>query len=150
MANPTIKDVAKMADVSIATVSLAMHDNKRISAETKRKVMDAVAKLNYHPSRSARGLVSRKTGNIGFILTNDHFLRTEPFYTHIFIGAEFEARENDLYVLLTTVDSDFSGSSKLPGFVLEKNIDGIIIAGKVPNALIEKLSGINLPVIFGD
>lgn len=150
MANPTIKDVAKMANVSIATVSLVIHDHKRISRVTKQKVLEAIERLNYYPSRSARGLVSQKTGNIGFILTNDHFLRTEPFYTNIFIGTEFEARENELYVLLTTVDSNFKDSDPLPRFILERNVDGIIIAGKVPSILTEKLCDFNLPLIFVD
>ena len=150
MANPTIKDVAKMANVSIATVSLVIHNHKRISKETKQKVLSAIEKLNYYPFRSARGLVSKKTGNVGFILTNDHFLRTEPFYTNIFIGTEFEARENELYVLLTTVDSNFQKNDPLPRFILERNVDGIIIAGKVPSLLIEKLCDYNLPMIFID
>ena len=76
---PTIKDVAKMADVSIATVSLVLNNNQRISKETRKKVNKVIETLNYHPSRSARGLVLRKTGNLGFILTDNHFLRTEPF-----------------------------------------------------------------------
>ncbi|MGE5860891.1 MAG: LacI family DNA-binding transcriptional regulator, partial [Ignavibacteria bacterium] len=63
----TIKDVAKQAEVSIATVSLVIHNHKRISPETKVKVNRIIKELNYHPSRSARGLVSQKTGNIGFI-----------------------------------------------------------------------------------
>jgi len=150
MNNPTIKDVAKKANVSIATVSLVIHDNKRISKETKLKVLDAIEELNYYPSRSARGLVSKKTGNVGFILTNDHFLRTEPFYTNIFIGTEFEARENELYVLLNTVSSDYQENNPLPRFILERNIDGIIIAGKVPNVLIEKLCEFKLPVVLID
>ncbi len=150
MANPTIKDVAKMANVSIATVSLVIHDHKRISRDTKLKVLNAIEKLNYYPSRSARGLVSQKTGNIGFILTNDHFLRTEPFYTNIFIGTEFEARENELYVLLTTVNSNYQESDSLPRFILERNIDGVIVAGKVPDMLIEKLSDYKFPFVFID
>jgi len=150
MNNPTIKDVAKKANVSIATVSLVIHDHKRISKETKLKVLDAIEELNYYPSRSARGLVSRKTGNVGFILTNDHFLRTEPFYTNIFIGTEFEARENELYVLLNTVSSAYQENDPLPRFILERNIDGIIIAGKVPNILIEKLCDYKLPVVLID
>ncbi|MCL5031616.1 MAG: LacI family transcriptional regulator [Bacteroidetes bacterium] len=150
MANPTIKDVAKAANVSIATVSLVIHNHKRISMETKQKVLDAITALNYHPSRSARGLVSRKTGNIGFILTHDHFLRTEPFYTQIFMGTEFEARENELYVLLTTIDSNFHEGDSLPRFILERNVDGMIIAGKVPSLLIDKLSNYNIPIVFVD
>ena len=150
MSNPTIKDVAKAANVSIATVSLVIHNHKRISYETKQKVLDTIAALNYHPSRSARGLVSKKTGNIGFILTHDHFLRTEPFYTQIFMGTEFEARENELYVLLTTIDSNYHEGDLLPRFILERNVDGIIIAGKVPSLLIEKLNNYNIPTAFVD
>jgi len=146
----TIKDVAKAANVSIATVSLVMHNHRRISKDTKVKVMEVIEKLNYRPSRSARGLVSRRTGNVGFILTNDHFLRTEPFYTHIFIGTEIEARDHDFYILLNTIDSHFTEKDQLPRFILDKNVDGVIVAGKVSNILIDKLSSLSLPVVYID
>jgi LacI family transcriptional regulator len=147
---PTIKDVAKTAHVSTATVSLVINNHKRISPETRVKVNKAIQELNYHPFRSARGLVSQKTGNIGFILTEDHFLRSEPFYTRIFLGTEFAARENEFYILLTTVPSDFRAGDRLPRFVLERNVDGIIIAGKVPHDLIKSLEKYNLPLVFID
>jgi LacI family transcriptional regulator len=147
----TIKDVASKAQVSIATVSLVIHDNKRISPETKRKVLKVIKQLDYHPSKSARDLVSKKTGNIGFILTNDHFLRTEPFYTRIFLGTEFEARDRGFYILLTTVNSDFGEDDELPRFILDRSVDGVIIAGKVPHTLVEKISSkYKFPVVFVD
>lgn len=146
----TIKDVAQEAGVSVATVSLVVHDNDRISSDTKKKVHRAIKLLNYHPSRSARGLVSKKTGNIGFILTDDHFLRTEPFYTRIFLGTEFQARTNEYYILLTTIASDYKKEDPLPRFILEQNVDGIIIAGKVPCDLVENLKEYNLPLVFVD
>ena len=141
----TIKDVANHAKVSIATVSLVVHNNKRISAATRTKVLKSIKKLNYHPSKSAQSLVNQKTGNIGFILTDDHFLRTEPFYTRIFLGIEFQARSSDYYVLLETVKSNYSPVDELPRFVREKNVDGIIIAGKVPDLLIEEICSYNIP-----
>jgi len=147
---PTIKDVARKANVSIATVSLVIHNHKRISPETKLKVSKAIEELNYHPSRSARGLVSKKTGNIAFILTDDHFLRSEPFYTRIFLGTEFDARDNEYYILLTTVNSDFKLGDTLPRCILERNVDGIIIAGKVPDTIIASLEKFNLPIAFVD
>jgi LacI family transcriptional regulator len=147
---PTIKDVAKAANVSIATVSLVLHNNERISSETKRRVLKSIKQLNYHPSRSARGLVSRKTGNIGFVVTEEHFLRTEPFYTRVFLGAEFEAREKDNYVLLATVSSSFKKDDPLPRFILERNADGILIAGKVPEAFIESIIKYKMPILFID
>ncbi len=147
---PTIKDVAEKAKVSTATVSLVINDSKRISAETKKKVLKVIKQLNYHPSKSARDLVSQKTGNIGFILTDDHFLRTEPFYTRIFLGTEFEARTGNYYILLATIPSDYGDKNTLPRFILQRSVDGIIIAGKVPNAFITKLQEYDLPLVFVD
>lgn len=147
---PTIKDVAKRARVSIATVSLVMHNHKKISDETRVRVNKAIKDLNYHPFRSARGLVSRKTGNLAFIVTEDHFLRSEPFYTYIFLGAEFEARQNEYYILLTSIRSDFKAGDRLPRCVLERNVDGVIIAGKVPEDIIACLEKYELPMAFVD
>jgi LacI family transcriptional regulator len=146
----TIKDVAKEANVSIATVSLVVHKHQRISAETSKRVNKAIKKLNYHPSRSGRRLVSQKTGNIGFILTEDHFLRSEPFYTRIFLGTEFEARNYEYYILLTTIPSDYNVKDHIPRFLLEKNVDGIIFAGKVPASIINQVERYNLPIAFVD
>ncbi|MCB0287868.1 MAG: LacI family DNA-binding transcriptional regulator, partial [Calditrichaeota bacterium] len=72
----TIRDVAKKANVSTATVSLVINNHKRISPATRAKVLSAIKTLDYHPSRSARGLVSNRTGNIGFILREDHFSKS--------------------------------------------------------------------------
>src|ERR1035437_7264340 len=146
----TIKDVAKEANVSIATVSLVVHKHERISTETSKRVNKAIKKLNYHPSRSGRRLVSQKTGNIGFILTEDHFLRSEPFYSRIFLRTEFEARKYEYYILLTTIPSNYSTKDRMPRFILEKNIDGIIIAGKVPSSIINHIQNYKLPLAFVD
>ena len=146
----TIKDVAEKAGVSTATVSLVVHNNARISPETSKKVLKVIKQLNYFPSRSARGLVSKKTGNIGFLLTEDHFLKTEPFYTIIFLGTEFATRETNYYVLQTTVKSEFVKTEPLPRFIKEKNIDGIIIAGKIPSQQIDRIKQMKIPLVFVD
>ena len=150
MHNTTIKDVAKEANVSIATVSLVINNHGRISQDTRKKVLKTIKNLNYHPSRSARGLVSRKTGNIGFILTEEHFLRGEPFYSKIFLGVEFEARIHDYYILLATVSSSFSKGDSLPRFITERNFDGIIIAGKISRDLINSILKYDMPLVFVD
>jgi LacI family transcriptional regulator len=147
---PTIKDIAKKADVSIATVSHVINNTKVISPETRTRVVKAIRSLRYHPSKSAISLVTGKTGNIGFILTDDHFLRTEPFYTKIFLGTEFEARIEGYYILLTSIKSDFDKKDSLPRFVSNKSVDGIIIAGKIPKNLIERLSSYKIPTVFVD
>ena len=90
----TIKDVGKKAGASFSTVSLVINNKNNISPETKKKVEEAIAELNFHPRRTARGLASQKTHNIGFILTEDHFSQAEPFYTKIFLDTEFETRKH--------------------------------------------------------
>ncbi len=146
----TIKDVAKKANVSTATVSLVLHNNKRISPETRKRVLKAINEMEYQPSQIARGLVMRQTGNIGFVLTEDHFLRTEPFYTRIFLGTEFDARDSNHFILLATIPSEFSEEDSLPRFVTQKSVDGLIIAGKVPDLFLQKLEHYKLPTVFVD
>jgi len=147
---PTIEDVAAKAGLSVSTVSLVLNNRSNVSKETRRRIQSVIADLNYHPQRSARGLASRSSGNIGFILTSEHFSLAEPFYTRIFLGSEFEARKHNYYILLTTVDRSVSGTKELPRFFLEHNVDGIIIAGKIGSSWIEHVRQHDLPLILID
>ncbi len=145
----TIKDVAKKVGVSVSTVSLVINNKPGVTEATRQKILKAIKELNYHPHHLARGLASKRKGNIGFILTNYHFSRAEPFYTKIFLGSELEARNHNYYILLTTVENKFS-KKDVPRFLLERNVDGVILAGKIPNGLIDYLNRFDLPVIFID
>jgi len=101
---PTIKDVAEKAGLAPSTISLVLNESGYVSPETRKRVLHLVKELGYHPSRAAKGLASKRSGNIGFILSDDHFSQVEPFYTKIFLGTEYEARYHNYYILLTTVD----------------------------------------------
>jgi len=148
---PTIKDVARLAGLSLSTVSLVINERGYVSEETRKKVLQVVQKLSYHPTRSARGLASKTSGNIGFILSEDHFSQAEPFYTRIFLGTEFEARNHNYYVLLTTVGKHFTRrNSEFPRFLLERNVDGVIIAGKVDERLVDYIDSLGLPLVLVD
>jgi LacI family transcriptional regulator len=147
---PTIKDVAKRANVSLSTVSLVINNKGYVSPKTREKVEKVINELGYHPTPSARGLALRKSGNIGFILTDDHFTQTEPFYTKIFLGAEFEAQAHNYYVLLTTIKKDFKLSNSIPRFLLEKNVDGILIAGQVSTTLLNYIDSMKIPIVLID
>ncbi|MEW6509863.1 MAG: LacI family DNA-binding transcriptional regulator [Bacteroidota bacterium] len=147
---PTIKDVARQAGLSLSTVSLVINQSGYVSEETRSRVLRVVKELGYHPSRVARGLASKTSGNIGFILSDDHFSSAEPFYTRIFLGTEFEARNHNFYILLTTVGNQFREDSSIPRFLLEGNVDGVIIAGKISARLVEYIEGIGLPIVLVD
>ncbi|MDQ7053640.1 MAG: LacI family DNA-binding transcriptional regulator [candidate division KSB1 bacterium] len=146
----TIKDVAKKAEVSTATVSLVINNHPAISEATRRRVLKTIEELGYHPRASARTLATRKTGNVGFILTEDHFSRSEPFYTKIFLGSEFEARDRNFYILLTTIPQNFDEKQHAPRFLLERNVDALILAGKVPTSLLDYVQRFRLPTVLVD
>jgi LacI family transcriptional regulator len=146
---PTIEDVAKKTSLSISTISLVLNNKPHVNDQTRQKVLKAIAELGYHPHRGARTLASKSSGNIGFIVSDDHFTHVEPFYTKIFLGTEFEARAHDYYVLLTTVAKSFK-KSLVPRFLLERNVDGVIIAGKVNEELIDYIDKLGLPIILVD
>jgi LacI family transcriptional regulator len=147
---PTIKDVARLSGLSLSTVSLVINKRGYVSPETRQKVLKIVEELSYHPNRSARGLASKTSGNLGFILSDYHFSQAEPFYTKIFLGTEFEARNHNYYILLTTVGKTFNTKSDVPRFLLERNVDGVIIAGKVTGKLIDYIDSLGIPIVLVD
>jgi LacI family transcriptional regulator len=77
-------------------------------------------------------------------------MRSEPFYTRVFLGTEFEAHHHGHYVLLTTVPSPFDAEKHTPRFLRETNVDGLMIAGKVDPAFMSYLEGLSLPVVLID
>lgn len=146
----TIKDVAAEANVSISTVSLVMNDKGNVSSDTRSRVLQTAQRLGYIPTQAARRLASRRTGNIGFVLRDDHFTRSEPFYTRIFLGTEFEARLKNVYVLLTTIPKAYTPGTHTPRFLQEQNVDGVIVAGKVDTAFLEEVQALDLPTVLVD
>jgi LacI family transcriptional regulator len=147
---PTIEDVARLSGLSASTVSLVINNRGYVSSETRKKVLKVVEDLAYHPTRSARGLASKTSGNLGFILTENHFSQAEPFYTRIFLGTEFEARNHNFYILRTSVGKTFHKNRGIPRFLLERNVDGVIIAGRVNLALVDYIDSLGTPIVLVD
>jgi LacI family transcriptional regulator len=146
----TIKDVAEEAGVSISTVSLALNDKGYVSPDTRARIQGAAKHLGYVARPAARQLAKQETGNIGFVLRADHFARSEPFYTHVFLGTEFEADRHDLYVLLATIPEDYTPGEQTPRFLRQRNVDGVLVAGKVDLAFLEEVEAANLPMVLID
>ncbi|MFX8605140.1 LacI family DNA-binding transcriptional regulator, partial [Acinetobacter baumannii] len=73
----TIKDVAREADVSIKTVSRVLNNERYVGEETRRRVADVVARLNFRPSVAARSLAGRRSFQIALICDNP-----SPYYVY--------------------------------------------------------------------
>ena len=146
----TISDVAEAAEVSISTVSLVMNDKANVSPATRGRVLTAARKLGYVPRKAAQQLAAQRTGNIGFVLQEDHFTRSEPFYTRIFLGTEFEARHQNVYVLLATIPERYEPGLQTPRFLRERNVDGVLVAGKVDAAFLDEVADLEVPTVLID
>ncbi|MBL8966127.1 MAG: LacI family DNA-binding transcriptional regulator [Spirochaetaceae bacterium] len=84
---PTIKDIAERAGVSKTTVSFALNDPGRISAETRKRVMDIVAELGYVPDPVARALTTKRHGALGLLLPQPiHEALANPYLCEIVRG----------------------------------------------------------------
>jgi len=141
----TIYDVAGRADVSIATVSLALADSERIPFETKLKVRAAAEELGYIPNGAARALASRKTGVIGLVVSDN----SNPFFAQIVRGAESCARPHGHSLLLTNSDEDLERELECLALLLSKGVDGIVLTPTMTDTEpIEWLRNKGLPFVL--
>jgi len=147
---PTIKTIAEQAGVSTATVSLVLNNRPGVSSETRNLVQHTITELHYYPRRSASQLARQKTGNIGFIIWEDHFSEIEMFYSQCLLGIELATRDSDYYILLTTVKLDFNTRTDLPRFLKYDDVDGVVLAGRVPHNLVKVLEKRKIPFVLLD
>ncbi|MDA8194867.1 MAG: LacI family DNA-binding transcriptional regulator [Thermaerobacter sp.] len=120
---PTIKDVAKMAGVSPATVSAVLRGNKRVSDISREKVDAAIAATGYRPNVVARSLRTRQTRTLGLIVPDI----SNPFYPEIARGIEQTARRHGFDVLFATGGEDFVHTQHLLWHFTDRQVDGIIL-----------------------
>lgn len=141
----TIKEVAKKAGVSIATVSYVINKSRRVNPETARRIRQAIQELNYHPSRIAQSLVT-KTTQILSVLISDI---TDPFFATIVRGIEDVAVKAGYIVMVCNNDEDSSKTKRYLEILSRHRVDGVIIS---PASGIEDLKAtleeIGAPIVF--
>ncbi len=134
----TIKNIAKLANVSLSTVSKALNNRPDISIKTRNKILEIAVKYNYNPNAFGRGLKSGMTGNIGVIFSREQNpFSNNPFYSRVLEGIEAELAINNYNLVLSimTVNS----KKQLPKMVCEKNIDGLILVGIFAESFLENI-----------
>jgi len=98
----TIKDVAREAGVSVATVSRVFNDSGRVSDETRRRVRTVAERLHFWPNGVARSLITNRTHAIGVLLPDLH----GEFFSEVIRGVDLAARREGLHVLVSSSHSD--------------------------------------------
>ncbi|MCX8131808.1 MAG: LacI family DNA-binding transcriptional regulator [Clostridia bacterium] len=132
----TIQDVAKMAGVSVATVSRVLNNSPSVVESTKEAVMDAIKRLNYQPNMLGRNLRRSETKMILVLLPNI----SNPFYSRIVKGIEDVGHKNGYNVMLCNTDSDAEREKIYIEMLKKKLSDGVIFMAPELNK--EELSDI--------
>lgn len=121
---PTIKDIAREAKVSYATVSRALNHKYGVHPATLERILAIAKRLNYTPNAIARGLVTRRTKTLGLILPDI----TNPFFPEVARGVEEGAQERGYSVFLCNTNWEHSREKEYIRLLTEKRIDGLILA----------------------
>jgi LacI family transcriptional regulator len=127
----TIKDVSRIAGVSIKTVSRVLNKEKYVREETRAKVAAAVAELNFSPSLAARTLAGSRSFQIALIYDNH-----SPYYIHaIQAGVWARCREQGVRMLAQPVDiASETLAQEIGGLIDETHVDGVILSSPVTDA----------------
>lgn len=143
----TIRDVCKLAGVSVATVSRVINNKGYVSKEKEEAILNAMKKLNYTPNDVARRLAGKKSNTIGLIIPNI----LNPFFPEIARAAEDTANELGYNIILCNTDDNKEKEHQYYEMLLNKQVDGIIISSYT--ATPEELSAImekNMPLVVLD
>ncbi|NPV80580.1 MAG: LacI family DNA-binding transcriptional regulator [Firmicutes bacterium] len=129
MSSVTIKDVAKLAGVSLSTASYVLNNKGAVSEKTRDKVLLAARKLNYKPNAIARSLVTGSSKTIGLLIPDI----SDPYFTEIVKGVEECANSNGYSVILCNTDRKLEKENQYFNILKEKRADGIILTGGAMN-----------------
>ena len=121
-----IVDVAREANVSVATVSRVVNNIPLVNEETKERVLEAIKKTGYKPNAIARSLKIQKTNTMGIMIPDI----TNPYYTEIVRGAEDVCGIYHYNIILSNTDFNSEKELKSLNVLVEKQCDGIIYVGK--------------------
>lgn len=142
-----IRDVARRAKVSTATVSRTVNQVATVDAQLAKRVWKAIEELGYYPNRSARALVSGRSRVFGLIVSEI----TNPFFPEIVQTFETLAVEQHYEILLTSTIHDSKRMELAVRRMIEGRVDGVaILTFGMEDYLLEHLRFRNLPLVFVD
>ena len=126
----TIKEVAREAQVSVATVSRVFNEKGPVRDETRQRILEVAARLGYSPNPAARSLSTRKTGTIGVLLPDLY----GEFFSEVIRGLDLAARRSGYHILVSSSHSDRSEVEAVLR-TLRGRVDGLIVMSPEADAV---------------
>jgi LacI family transcriptional regulator len=142
----TIRDVARLADLSVATVSAVINGKQTVSPESTLRVRKAMEALDYHPDQVARSLKVRRTATVGMVIPDI----SNPFFTEVMSGVENEARRGGYSVIFCNVNEDPELERHHLSTLFSRRVDGVLLAPTDPQASQDRLTRRRVPLVFFD
>lgn len=124
MKRVTLRDVARMADTSMMTVSRVINDSPGVSKDTRERIMQIIVELGYKPNKDARSLRSGKTGRLGVLV----FDIRNPFYAEMIGEIEDLANDRGLTVIVTDTNRSHQKEEKALNLLEETGVDSVVVA----------------------
>ncbi len=142
-----IREVAKRAGVSTATVSRVVNGTAPVDARTEKRVRAAIQRTGYYPNTHARTLGTGKSHIYGLIISDIE----NPFFPELVKCFERLAVEHDHEVLIANTDYQAERMEICVRRMLERKVDGVaIMTSEMDPELIQMLSGRGIPIVFLD
>lgn len=142
-----IRDVAKAAGVSVATVSKVLNGYTTVNQQTKEKVLRIVKETRFTPNSAARSLVGRRSMTLGMFLTTG---LAHPFFAHILSGME-QSLKTMGYDLIYLTQIGWAKEYSFVRHCQSRNVEGVIVFGfQEDDADFSELIGSGIPTLFID
>lgn len=140
-----IRDIAREAGVSVATVSRVLNHPDQVTEKTRDHVLSIMKALEYTPNWFARGLNLNRTGVIALLIPNI----MNPIYTEIAKGVEEVAHNKGYYTLLCNSEDMPQKETAYIEMLLHRKVDGLIfVAGHLEESQMQKIQEVNLPAVM--
>lgn len=141
----TIYDVAREANVSMATVSRVVNGNPNVKPATRKKVLEVIDRLDYRPNAVARGLASKKTTTVGVIIPDV----SNMFFASLARGIDDVATMYKYNIILANSDSNDQKEVNVLNNLLAKQVDGLIFMGhRITDEIRGEFSRSKTPVVL--
>ncbi len=145
-----LKDIAKMADVSIATVSNVVNGNfQKVSPEKRKKIEKIIEESGYKPNAMARSLAKKESRIIGLVVPyigpSEDFLEN-PYYAQMIAALERDVRSRDYYLMLRCVGH----CREVIPLLSSWNVDGAFFLGVMEKEVKDIITALDVPVVFID
>ena len=147
MPTTSIRDVARLAGVSVGTVSNVLNKPDEVSADSIARVQKAISELGYVRNDAARRLRAGVSSTVGFVVLDGQ----NPFFAEVVRGAEDEASKNGIAILVGNTDEDLRREATYLDLFEEQRVRGVLISpyGDI-NQRLQQLKERDIPAVLVD